>query len=266
MHRLPPLASTADRSLPSTSGAIVVAMRAPTTTVPRLRLVLALLWVAGCGKTKAESCADVVPTPAGAVARECVHEVPNGAAVHVEDDGSTTVTLDGKVIATYPPCPCAGDGGGQIGGGEPPPPPCQAGCLCATAPASCPSGCYASYTAETDGGLDFEGCLNGGPLASPPPDDAGARCTYDHGGAPGTAADFNKGCPSAGCPAGTVCVGESGGVAGGGGAYCAAIPVECNGTPTCACMGACACRSGVGLRPEVCSDEGGGITCDNGVR
>jgi hypothetical protein len=145
-----------------------------------------------------------------------------------------------------------------------PPVICHGGCLCSTSAAACPSGCFRSFTAEADGGVEFTGCLNGGPLATAP-DDGGVRCTYDQGGSPGEPTDFAQGCPPSGCPAGTVCVTEAGGVAGGGGAYCAAIPVECHGTPTCACMGACACRSGVGLRPELCSEQGGGLICDNGV-
>lgn len=216
----------------------------------------------GCGKTKAEACADVVATPGGPIARECVHEVPNGATVQTDSRGMSTVTLNGKVIATYPPCPC----GGGAGAGEivPPQDICNGGCLCNTTAATCSAGCFRSFTAEADGGLTFTGCLNGGPLSTPP-DDGGVRCTYDQGGSPGEPTDFAKGCPASGCPAGTVCVSEAGGVAGGGGEYCAPIPVECHGTPTCACMGSCACRSGVGLRPERCSDQSGAIVCDDGI-
>jgi hypothetical protein len=246
--------------------------------------VVASLAFAGCGKTKADSCADVVITPGGPIARECVHEVPSGALVETDGSGTSTVTLNGKVVATYPPCPCSG---GPVGPGFGPPladaaadapddtaeagadtslptPVCHGGCLCATTAAACPAGCYRSFTAEADGGLSFNGCLNGGPLETPP-DDGGLRCTYDDAGSPGTPTDFSGGCPPSGCPAGTVCVSESGGIAGGGGEYCAPIPVECHGTPTCACMGSCACRSGAGLRPERCSDQGGAITCHNGI-
>lgn len=140
---------------------------------------------------------------------------------------------------------------------------CHGGCLCSTDVATCSDGCFRSFTAEADGGLVFTGCLNGGPLATPP-DDGGVRCTYDQGGSPGTPTDFSKGCPAAGCPAGTVCVREAGGVAGDGGSYCAPLPVECHGTPTCACMGECACRSGVHF-PESCSEQDGEIICQNGI-
>jgi hypothetical protein len=59
---------------------------------------------------------------------------------------------------------------------------------------------------------------------------------------------------------------EVGGVAGGGGEYCAPIPTECHGTPTCACMGSCACNSTIGIHPEMCSVQNGSVYCDNGIR
>jgi hypothetical protein len=62
---------------------------------------------------------------------------------------------------------------------------------------------------------------------------------------------------------------QIGGVAGGGGEYCAPIPDGCRSTPTCACLGSCACGASFG-RPETCSDgrdQDGGqtIQCDNGI-
>jgi hypothetical protein len=36
----------------------------------------------------------------------CVLEVPNGAIASSGEGGTTIVTLDGVVVATYPPCPC----------------------------------------------------------------------------------------------------------------------------------------------------------------
>ena len=48
----------------------------------------------------------------GLIARGCVHEVPSGAIVTTGPDGSTVVTLNGSVVATYPPCPCAPPDGG----------------------------------------------------------------------------------------------------------------------------------------------------------
>jgi hypothetical protein len=154
-----------------------------------------------------------------------------------------------------------GAGGETIG----PPVICHGGCLCATSEQACPAGCYRFYT-EADAGLEIKGCYNGPPADSERPADGGTSCTYDNAGAPGKPSDFGGACPKSGCPAGTVCVAEAGGVAGGGGEYCAPIPFDCHGTPTCACMGACACRSGAGLRPEMCFDGAGLITCDNGVR
>jgi hypothetical protein len=59
-------------------------------------------------------------TPGGPVARECVHEVPSGATVSTDAAGNTVVTLNGKVVATYPPCPCASDGVGPSPGTRPP--------------------------------------------------------------------------------------------------------------------------------------------------
>jgi len=96
-------------------------------------------------------------------------------------------------------------------------------------------------------------------------DGSATMCTYADGGAPDGAA-FSGVCPSAGCPSGTVCVVEVGGPAGGGGEYCAPIPNECHGTPSCACMRDCACTSSLGGRPETCNEQNGTIFCDNGIR
>jgi hypothetical protein len=96
--------------------------------------------------------------------------------------------------------------------------------------------------------------------------DGVVMCTYADGGTPGDGGTFNSVCPTGGCPSGTVCVVEIGGVAGGGGEYCAPIPNECHGTATCACMAACVCTSKVGRRPESCSEQNGTIACDNGIR
>jgi hypothetical protein len=73
-------------------------------------LYIALLpSLGGCRSSNGSvaSCSDVVLTPAGSRPRACVHEVPNGADVTFGDGGTTVVTLNGAVIATYPPCPCA---------------------------------------------------------------------------------------------------------------------------------------------------------------
>jgi hypothetical protein len=49
---------------------------------------------------------ELVPTPGGLLGKSCVHEVPDGALVDIDDAGVTTVSLDGKGVATYPPCTC----------------------------------------------------------------------------------------------------------------------------------------------------------------
>ena len=96
--------------------------------------------------------------------------------------------------------------------------------------------------------------------------DGPATCTYPDGVMPADGGAFSGICPSGGCPAGTVCVVEVGGVAGGGGESCAPIPNECHGTPSCACMASCVCTSTFGGRPERCTDQPGTIACDNGIR
>jgi hypothetical protein len=72
-----------------------------------LTLLLTLVPALGACSSKGDSCSDVVLTPGGPVAKACVHQIPDGATVTTGDDGATTVWLDGKVVATYPPCPCA---------------------------------------------------------------------------------------------------------------------------------------------------------------
>lgn len=47
----------------------------------------------------------LMPTPDGPWPSACVHEVPSGATI-AADGGTTVVTLDGEVVATFPPCPC----------------------------------------------------------------------------------------------------------------------------------------------------------------
>jgi hypothetical protein len=66
-------------------------------------------------------CDDLVGTPGGLVPRACVIEVPNGAVIEPKPDGTTVVSVAGKVVATYAPCPC--HSGGPIGpvGGSPAP-------------------------------------------------------------------------------------------------------------------------------------------------
>jgi len=120
------------------------------------------------------------------------------------------------------------------------------------------AGCSSSSSSPTDAG--------DGSSTDDSSSDGAAMCTYADGRAPGDGGTFNSVCPTTGCPSGTVCVVEVGGVAGGGGEYCAPIPNECHGTPTCACMAACVCTSAIGRRPESCSQQSGKIACDNGIR
>jgi hypothetical protein len=39
--------------------------------------------------------------------KACIYEVPNGATVALQADGTTLVTLGGQLIATDPACPCS---------------------------------------------------------------------------------------------------------------------------------------------------------------
>ncbi len=63
-----------------------------------------LLAAAGCGPESPDCTLE--PTPGGPTPKACIHEVPNGATVTTQPDGTTIVTLNGTVVAMYPPCPC----------------------------------------------------------------------------------------------------------------------------------------------------------------
>ena len=104
------------------------------------------------------------------------------------------------------------------------------------------------------------------PLSQDASSDVPKTCSYADGGAPPDGGAFQGSCPASGCPAGSVCVVEVGGPGGGGGEYCAPIPTECHGAPSCACMASCVCTNGFGGRAESCSDQNGTIACDNGIR
>ena len=54
----------------------------------------------------------LLPTPGGLFPAACSHQVPNGGTVSETLSGGTVVTLNGQVVATYPPCPCAIPDGG----------------------------------------------------------------------------------------------------------------------------------------------------------
>jgi hypothetical protein len=79
---------------------------------------------------------------------------------------------------------------------------------------------------------------------------------------------FQGACPSAGCPAGTICARQIGGVIHGGGEGCAPIPEACKATPTCACLARCVCGVTNSGDVQGCSDLPGdaGEACDNGIR
>ena len=104
-------------------------------------------------------------------------------------------------------------------------------------------------TARPDGGLD---------AAAPSADGGGCVAATEFP----DAATFNDAC---GCPPGTVCVSEIGGVAGGGGTYCSPIPEACHGHPSCACLETCACAHFSGTN-QACYDQDGSIACDDFVR
>jgi hypothetical protein len=76
----------------------------------------ALSIVVGCGggNGSAANCSDVVDSPGGPVPKACVYAVPNGGEATFGDGGTTVVSVNGKVVATYPPCPCTGSG--RVGG------------------------------------------------------------------------------------------------------------------------------------------------------
>jgi hypothetical protein len=93
--------------------------------MPRIFVIaFALLpTLAACGGSKESAgpnCSDIVFSPGGPVPKACVIEVPNGSDVTFADGGTTIVSVNGKVVATYPPCPCTGastdrDGSGDAG-------------------------------------------------------------------------------------------------------------------------------------------------------
>jgi hypothetical protein len=53
---------------------------------------------------------------------------------------------------------------------------------------------------------------------------------------------------------------------GGGPPRAPACDLGCRCFDEASCGAGCACRSGVGLRPEPCTEAAGGIVCDNGLR
>jgi hypothetical protein len=110
--------------------------------------------------------------------------------------------------------------------------------------------------------LDGGGASDAGTDAAPP------DCTYDDGGAQLDPSTRFHGSCAGGCPAGTLCAVEIGGVAGGGGEYCAPIIDRCKNDLSCGCLASCVC--GVSFsRPEGCTEGqplGTKLECDNGIR
>jgi hypothetical protein len=78
--------------------------------VPRVFVTWALV-LAACSTNTEPDCT-LLPTPGGYAPAACVIQVPNGATVSDGPDGSSVVTLNGSVVATYPPCPCPRPDGG----------------------------------------------------------------------------------------------------------------------------------------------------------
>ena len=92
-------------------------MLSPVNHLEIVSLTCLIVAEGACGGSKIDACAETVATPGGLIPRECVHEVPNGAEIDTNSAGVSTVSVNGKVVATYPPCPC---GGAAIGGPRPP--------------------------------------------------------------------------------------------------------------------------------------------------
>jgi hypothetical protein len=76
-------------------------------TITMVMVGLAFAGLLGsCSSGKGGVCDDVVVTPGGPAPRACVHQVPNGGTISIDDGGTATVTVDGGVVATYLRCPC----------------------------------------------------------------------------------------------------------------------------------------------------------------
>jgi hypothetical protein len=194
-----------------------------------------------------------------------VNPEADGAA-DVGDDASE-VADDTFVIALPHPCSSAAE--------------CAASEVCAYPVGSCTGSSVCVTRRAEDGGTSarrYCGCDGSAvDAASAYPDGWAQVPTRGVGVCPGGGADGGAscirrpaaGCPTTPCPDGTVCAYEIGGVAGGGGSWCLPIPGACATTPTCACMGLCACGTSAG-RAEACADATHGavpvLACDNGVR
>ena len=172
------------------------------------------------------------------------------------DGGSSAATGNGGQSAGgMPSAGESGNSGGRITGGG----------------GGSSTGGRAGSAANATGGSG-----TGGDVASHDAGSSGDASTLDGGDEGGDGRlvctitkRFQGSCPASGCPAGTICVIQVGGVAGGGGEYCAPIPSACKATPTCSCLGECVCGPGFGMPPrqQACTEGAGGtIECDNGIR
>ncbi len=128
--------------------------------------------------------------------------------------------------------------------------------------------CVGSECRHVDGGVAVDAARPSHDAARPPLDAPYVRegasivdCPVDAG------SRFTGSC-TGGCPTGTICAVEIGGLHGGGGEYCAPIPASCRATPNCACLGSCACGPGIAMAEQTCTDLSGrsGISCDDGIR
>jgi hypothetical protein len=190
-----------------------------------------LVVLVGCGGESSGSSADA--------------SVPNDAAA-----------IDAGADATLDRCPASmpGDGTDCFGTNDE-----GFACLYGTAICTCKNlGQNSASWFCSSGDAGAEAGADAGPL----------DCTYDDGGATLDASSRFQGSCAGGCPPGTVCAVEIGGVAGGGGEYCAPIVDRCKNDVTCACLASCVCGSSFG-RPEKCADtqqQGTVLDCDNGIR
>jgi hypothetical protein len=136
-----------------------------------------------------------------------------------------------------------------------------------------------SEDGSLDLGVDSDAADSGALVDSGPDEDSDGEagpmdCPYGDYGSQFDAGSHFQGSCSGGCPAGTICATELGGVGPtppfSAGAYCAPIPDRCKSNPTCGCLASCVCGQSYG-RPEICYDQtdpdgGKTIGCDNGFR
>jgi hypothetical protein len=146
--------------------------------------------------------------------------------------------------------------------------------LCALVLCSCGGNSVAPPPADASVGADAtsagdaradETGADGGSSGDAGTDGGAVECANaDAGMTLDASARFEGSCAN-GCPPGTICTVEIGGVAGGGGEYCAPIPDACRGDVTCACLASCVCGP-VDKCANPSDASQGAIMCDNGIR